>query len=246
MDLATGGRGGEPGSMYPAPASQARRLTRPGTAGALMLRPMASNAERRDVLVTVGVTAFVWLVFSSAWPLLPLRWFVTLVHEAGHAVMATLVGGHVASVTMNTHGGGLTSWTYTGDISDSKIVLVSSAGYVGAAVVGGVMLELATRIRRGQVALISLAVLVAGICLLWVPWHTDPQGIGAQASGSGSGDGRFTILFCVVAVAVFLLLAAVRFDGADDLRRTVVLALATILCLASVDDLRTVLDISSR
>jgi hypothetical protein len=207
---------------------------------------MASNAERRDVLTTVAVVAVVWLLFSSAWPLLPLRWFVTLVHEAGHAVTVKLMGGDVASVTMNTDGGGLTRWTSTGGISDLKIVLVSSAGYVGTAVVGGVMLELATRVRRGQVALISLAVLVAAICVAWVPWNTDPQGIAAQASGSGSGDGRFTIFFCVVAVIVFLGLAAVRFDGADDLRRTVVLALATILCFASIDDLRTVLDISSR
>jgi hypothetical protein len=78
---------------------------------------MASNAERRDVLTTVGVVAVVWLLFSSAWPLLPLRWFVTLVHEAGHAVMVKLMGGYVASVTLYTNGGGLTRWTYTGDIS---------------------------------------------------------------------------------------------------------------------------------
>lgn len=198
------------------------------------------------MLTTVGVTAFVWLVFGSAWPLLPLRWFVTLVHEAGHAVMATAVGGHVSSVTMNTNGGGLTGWSYTGGISDFKVVVVSSAGYVGTAVVGGVMLELATRVKQGKVALISLAVLVAAICVAWVPWNTDPQGIAAQASGSSSGDGRFTILFCIAAVGVFLLLAGVRFDGANDLRRTVVLALATVLCFASIDDLRTVLDISSR
>jgi hypothetical protein len=202
-----------------------------------------AEANRREVLTTVGITAFVWLVFSSAWPLLPLRWLVTLVHEAGHALVATLVGGSVASVTINEHGGGLTYWSYAGEISTLRLVLVASAGYVGTAVVGGVMLELATRVRRGRVAVLVLAGLVAAIGLAWVPWNTAPGELAAQTTGSSSGDGRFTTIFCVVAVAVLLVLAAVRWDR---LRRTAVLAFATILCFASIDDLRTVIDISSR
>jgi hypothetical protein len=204
---------------------------------------MASQVERREVLTTVGVAAFVWLVFSSAAPLLPVRWFVTLVHEAGHALVATVVGGHVASVTMNEHGGGLTYWTYEGEVPTARVVLVASAGYVGTAIVGGVMLELAAQVKRGRVAVLVLAALVAAIGIAWVPWHTDPGGFEAQITGSASGDGRFTTIFCVVAVAVLLLLAVLRWD---QLRRTLVLALATILCFASIDDLRGVLDISSR
>lgn len=204
---------------------------------------MGGGQDRREVLTTVGVAAFVWLLFSSTAPLLPLRWFVTLVHEAGHALVATLVGGDVASVTMNEHGGGLTYWSSTGDISTTKIVLVASAGYVGTAIVGGIMLELASQVRRGRVAVLVLAGLVAAIGLAWVPWNTDPGEFEAQVTGSSSGDGRFTTIFCVVAVAVLLLLAVVRWDR---VRRVVVLALATILCFASIDDLRGVLDISSR
>jgi hypothetical protein len=205
---------------------------------------VAVPAERREVLTTVGVTAFVWLVFSSAAPLLPVRWFVTLVHEAGHALVATLVGAHVSSVTMNEHGGGLTYWTYdAAEVPTVRLVLVASAGYVGTAIVGGVMIELAARVTRGRVAVLVLAALVAAIGIAWVPWHTDPGAFEAQVTGSSSGDGRFTTIFCVVAVAVLLALAAVRWDR---LRRTVVLALATVLCFASIDDLRGVLDISSR
>lgn len=204
---------------------------------------MADRADRREVLTTVGVAAFGWLVLSSAAPLLPLRWFVTLVHEAGHALVASLLGGHVSSVTINRHGGGLTSWTYMGEVPTARVVLVSSAGYVGTAVVGGVMLELAAQARRGRVAVIVLAVLVAAIGLAWVPWSASPPGFEAQITGSSSGDGRFTTFFCIGAVVVLLGLAAVR---SDRLRRTVVLTIATILCFASIDDLRGVLDISSR
>lgn len=204
---------------------------------------MASQAERREILTTVGVSAFVWLLFSSAAPLLPLRWFVTLVHEAGHALVATIVGGHVGSVTINKHGGGLTYWTYGGEVSAARLVLVASAGYVGTAVVGGVMLELASQVRRGRVAVLVLAALVAAIGLVWVPWNTDPGAFEAQVTGSSSGDGRFTTIFWIAAVVVLVALAVPPWDR---LRRTVVLALATILCFASIDDLRGVLDISSR
>jgi Peptidase M50B-like len=205
--------------------------------------PMASQADRREVLRTVGAAAVVWLVFSSAAPLLPVRWFATLVHEAGHALLVTLVGGDVASVTINEHGGGLTYWTYAGDVSTARVVLVASAGYLGTAILGGVMLELASHVRRGRVAVLVLAALVALIGLAWVPWNTDPGGMEAQVTGSSSDDGRFTTIFCVVTVAVLVVLALVRWER---LRRTVVLALATILCFASIDDLRSVLDISSR
>jgi hypothetical protein len=204
---------------------------------------MADRADRREALTTVGVTAFGWLVLSSAAPLLPLRWFVTLVHEAGHALVATLLGGHVSSVTINQHGGGLTSWTYVGEVPTWRLVLVASAGYVGTAIVGGVMLELTAQVRRGRVAVLVLAALVAVIGLAWVPWNTSPRSFEAQVTRSSSGDGRFTTLFCIGAVVVLLGLAALR---SDRVRRTVVLALATILCFASIDDLRGVLDISSR
>jgi hypothetical protein len=201
------------------------------------------QAERREIVTTVGVTAVAWLVFSSLAPLRPLLWFVTLVHEAGHAVVATLVGADVASVTINSRGGGLTNMTYSGEPSSWKIVLVAAAGYVGASVVGGVTMEVASRLKRGRVALFVLAALVAAIGIAWVPWTTHPTGQAAAVSGSGTGDGRFTVFFCIGAVVVLVLLALQR---SERVRRIAMVGLATVLCLASIDDLRNVLDISSR
>jgi hypothetical protein len=199
--------------------------------------------DRRELATTVGATAAVWLLFSSAWPLLPVRWFVTLVHEAGHALAATILGGDVSSVTVNRHGGGLTTWSYRGEVPTTTTVLVASAGYLGAAVIGGVMLELAARLRRGRAAAAVLAVLVAAIGLAWVPWRFDVDGPMARVSGSSSGDGRFSTIFWIVAA---LLLVGLAVQPSERLRRTTVVALATSLCLASIDDLRQVLDISSR
>lgn len=203
-----------------------------------------SDSDRRDIATAAVVAAVVWLLFSSAPPLLPVRWFVTLLHEAGHALMVMLVGGTVKNVTINPDGGGLTQWAYYGDISTTRRVLVASAGYVGAAVVGGLMIELSARMRQGRVAAGALALLVAGIGIAWVPWsYSRPTGQAAATAGTSSGDGRFTTLFCLAAVAFF---AALMLQPRERLRRLTILGLATILCLASIDDLRMVMDISSR
>ena len=168
---------------------------------------------------------------------------MTLVHEAGHAAAATVLGGKVASVTVNRHGGGLTTWSYSGEIPTVRRVVVASAGYVGAAIVGAVMIEAASRARRGRIAITLLAGLVAAIAIAWVPWsyHAD-RGM-AQVTGSSDGDGRFSTLFCAATVAVLMGIAV---QPSERLRRGAILALATALCLASIDDLRGVMDISSR
>lgn len=194
-----------------------------------------------DVRIVVAATAVLWLMFSDAWLLLPLRWFVTFVHEAGHGVMAMLLGYDVTSLTINPAGGGLTFWR--GDVTTFGIVMVGSAGYVGAAVVGGLMLASCRRLRQGRIAIGGVAVIMAVIAVAWVPWRFDPQGPLGAATGSGSGDGRFTWLFCLVSVGVLVGLAAQR---SAQVRRTVVAVLATALCLAAVSDLRGVLSMSTR
>lgn len=129
------------------------------------------RVSRREVLTVVGVTAILWLVASQLVLFVPLRILVTLVHEAGHAVMATLLGGDVLTVTVNNHGGGLMA-SRAVDPSTSYQVLVASAGYVGTAIVGATMLELSRRLRGGRVALAVLGVIVAAIGLVWVPGST--------------------------------------------------------------------------
>lgn len=199
--------------------------------------------SRRRILGTVAVSAALWLLLSSTWPMLPVRLVVTLVHEAGHALAIQLLGGTVDFVIINPHGGGLTSGHVPSPTSATAQVIVASAGYLGTALVGALMLEGATRLRRGRIATITLAVLVTAIGLAWVPWQVEPDGFSAAATGSSSGDGRFTVMVCVVAV---LLLVALASQPIARLRTSVVIALATTFCLASIEDLRQVLDLSAR
>lgn len=211
-----------------------------------MIPTVAERAERltrRQILVLVGVTTAVWFVFSSSWILLPVRLLVTLVHEAGHALALELLGGDVQYVIINEHGGGLTSGRLPAPTSTLDQVLVSSAGYLGTAIVGGLLLEASTRLRRGRIGTVVLAVVIVVIGLAWVPWSVEPDAFSAAATGSSTGDGRFTILVCVLAVVALVGLA---WQPIVRLRTGAVAVLATAFCLASIDDLRLVLDLSSR
>ena len=202
-----------------------------------------ATVTRREIITTVVVVAALWLLFSSSWAMVPFRLLVTLVHEANHAVAAELIGGDVQYVIVNEHGGGLTRSAFDERPSDLARVFVSSAGYVGTAVVGALLLEGASRLRRGRLATVVLAALVAAIGLAWVPWEVEPDDFSALATGSDSGDGRFTVLVCCLAVAA---LVGIAVQPSDRLRRLTVIGLATTFCLAGVDDLRRVLDLSAR
>jgi hypothetical protein len=142
---------------------------------------------------------------------------------------------------VNVHEGGLTRFSLPPGRSTFKLVAIGSAGYVGTAVVGGLLLELCGRLGRARIALGALAATVGAIGLAWVPWSISPDGVSASASGSGRGDGRFTILVCAVAVAVFVALAV---QPVVRLRRIALVAVATALCLGAVEDLRVVLSIA--
>lgn len=205
------------------------------TAGAVQDR-----VSRRELVVTVVVVGLGCLLLWTSPLLLPLRLLVTLVHEAGHAIIAMVCGASVQSVTINTAEGGLTTFTLP-ERSTLRLVAIGSAGYLGAAVVGGLLLEVCARIGRARIALGVLAAMVGAIGLAWVPWSTDPDGVSAAASGSSAGDGRFTIFFCLATIAVLVGVAA---QPSVHVRRIVLVAVATALCLGSVEDLRNVLEIS--
>ncbi len=196
---------------------------------------------RRELIVTVAVVAVGCLALWTTPALLPLRLLVTLVHEAGHAVVAMLLGGSVQSVTINPREGGLTFFRLRTGAGPLTRVAIGSAGYVGTAIVGGALLELCSRLARARLALVGVAAAVAAIGLAWVPWSTAPDGAAAAATGSARGDGRFTILFCVAAVVVLGSLAA---QPVVRVRRVALVTISTAMCLGAVEDLRLVLRIS--
>jgi len=87
---------------------------------------------------------------------------VTLVHEGGHALATLLTGGGVQQITLEPDGSGLTvsagGWR----------PVILSAGYVGAAATGALMLYLLRTPLGGRAALYALAVVLGALTLFFV------------------------------------------------------------------------------
>ena len=114
------------------------------------------------VAVSLVVSLTPWAQFL----LYPFKLFTTWVHECGHALMTVLVGGHVTSITIEPDTSGLTrSLVPAGRVSRA---LVASAGYLGAAVVGCLLMA-ATRVEKwAHLILLSLGVFMLLTLVLWI------------------------------------------------------------------------------
>ena len=103
--------------------------------------------------------------------LYPFKLFTTWVHECGHALMTVIVGGRVMSIAIEPDTSGLTrSLVPVGRVARG---LVASSGYLGAAVVGCLLMA-ATRVEKWARAI--LLGLGAFMLLTLVFWMRNPFG----------------------------------------------------------------------
>lgn len=125
--------------------------------------------------VALGVLG--WEV-SALWPL---KLLAVLGHETGHAIAAKLVGGEVNQITVAPNQGG----SCLSMIPDGFFgrVMVSSGGYVGAAIISALLLLLTFRWNLGRKMLAATSVWLVLIGLLY-------------------GRDLFTFIFCGVMAAV--------------------------------------------
>ena len=98
--------------------------------------------------------------------LYPFKLFTTWVHECGHAAMAVLVGGRVASITISPDTSGLTrSLVPAAALAQG---LVASAGYLGSSIVGCLLLRAARVPKRAKPILLTVGALMVITVVLWV------------------------------------------------------------------------------
>lgn len=153
--------------------------------------------------LSLGVSFTPW----NPYILYPFRLFATWVHECGHAVMTLLLGGSVAGITIEPNGSGLTrSLLPSGRIARG---LVASSGYLGASVVGCLLMA-ATRVeKRARAILWSLG---AFMLLTAVVWMRNVFGVVvvlawgavlvALARGRGRRAPRFVLSLLAIQVAL--------------------------------------------
>jgi hypothetical protein len=130
-------------------------------------------------------------------------------HEFGHAIVALLTGGHVKSISLDPHEGGVTHF------SGGSTALTLPAGYLGSSIIGALLTFCGFDIVASKVASIVL-----GVCFLLTLWWGKRNWL--------------TILTVLLAVA--LLIACWFIDHAEALR-FVVLFIGVMSSLYSVWDI---------
>lgn len=117
--------------------------------------------EAGFVLAT-GVVALLLVLVPATWP--RVRLGVTVVHEAGHAVVAVLVGRRLRSITLHSDTSGLT--VSHGKPTGPGMVAMLAAGYLAPALLG---LLAALLLAAGRsVGLLWLLVVLTAALMLWV------------------------------------------------------------------------------
>jgi peptidase M50B-like protein len=160
--------------------------------------------------VSLGLSLTPW----GAIVLYPFKLFTTWVHECGHALVTVLVGGRVQAITIAPDTSGLTLGLVPAGVLARG--LVASAGYLGAALVGCLLMA-AARVQRWAHTIL----LAAGGCLLLtaVFWMRNLFGF-------------------VVVLAWGAALVALGRRGAGDAARFVLGLLAVQVALNAVYDIR--------
>jgi len=113
-------------------------------------------------VVCLGVSLTPW----GPLVLYPFTLFTTWVHECGHATAAVLLGGAVASVTIQPDTSGLTRSLMPA--STLAQMLVASAGYLTASVVGCFLLTASRVDRRAKGILWAIGALMLVTVVLWI------------------------------------------------------------------------------
>ncbi|WP_298511089.1 M50 family metallopeptidase [uncultured Nocardioides sp.] len=115
-----------------------------------------------EVVLGTGLIALVLVLAPVTWP--RVRLGVTVVHEAGHALVGVLVGRRLKSVHLHSDTSGLT--ITSGKPRGPGMVAMLAAGYLAPAALG---LVAALLLAAGRsVGLLWLLVVLTALLLLWV------------------------------------------------------------------------------
>jgi hypothetical protein len=154
-----------------------------------------------------------WFFWDSA-VLLPLKLLVVMMHESGHAIASLLVGGEVKHITLRMDQSGACLSALPPGVF--RTIIVFSAGYLGSAVMGAVLLLATFRFQLRRWVLGAACVWLAVMGVLY------------------AADG-FTLVFCLGTSAVMGLAAKFLPDGAVDVLN---LFLAAFTALYALFDFR--------
>ncbi len=193
----------------------------------------AVPSKRASLLLMLGLN--VLFFFITQYPgvnlvLMPLRAFTTGLHEFGHALMTLVTGGIVTGLTMVPDGEGAGGLTFhRGGIGP----LVSSAGYMGAAFFGSLLIWFGRKEANARSVLKVLGVLFALGCLGFITPGLFDSRHGSEAVMS---------LLIGLAIAAALFFSGLKFS--PSVAHVMILILGGQTALSSLTDVWYLIQIS--
>jgi hypothetical protein len=151
----------------------------------------------------LGVSLTPW----GALLLYPFTLFSTWIHEVGHAVMVVMTGGRVIAITIDPDTSGLTqSLMPPGRLARG---LVASSGYLGASIVGCLLMAAARDRTRARPILWTIGALMLFTVVIWMrnvfgalvvlAWGVALVALARKGSGGAS---RFILSVLAIQVAL--------------------------------------------
>lgn len=131
-----------------------------------MVRRQQLRDDQTAILWASLATVIVWFVPILQFISLPLEYLNAHTHEMCHAITAVITGGHVDHIVVRADGSGVTP------LWGGNILLIGSAGYVGASIIGVLILICSRTADGARLALRLLAAALAGSMILWVRGDT--------------------------------------------------------------------------
>lgn len=133
-----------------------------------------ARPQAMTLLVAAAISIALWFIPYLEFLTYPFRIFVTFIHEGGHALAAVLTGNSVASLSVAMNASGETYTTQGGLLSQ---FFVSSAGYTGAMLFGALLLFLIRRAVAARIVLMSSALLIVALTVVYGLWNPLTNGI---------------------------------------------------------------------
>lgn len=125
------------------------------------------NKAQKSLLIVSSALFLAYFVPILRWPMLPLQYLYTHLHEIGHALAAVATGGEGVRIFVHADGSGVTT-----SMGGSQL-LVSPAGYIGATAMGALLLAFSRTVLGAQRSFQALAVLMFLAMVAWIRIGSD-------------------------------------------------------------------------
>jgi hypothetical protein len=120
------------------------------------------NKAQTSLLIVSSALFLAYFVPILRWPMLPLQYLYTHLHEIGHALAAVATGGEGVRIYVHADGSGVTS------AFGGSQLLVSPAGYIGATAMGALLLAFSRTVVGAQRAFQGMFFLMFIAMVAWI------------------------------------------------------------------------------